>query len=296
MSNQRAKVRLSEVAGRQWGRVAWEQIVGLGVDKWTINDWRVQGYLHRVHPRVYAVGHDAPSIEADLAAALLYAGPGAMLSHATALWWWGLLDEAPTTIHVSTPRRCRSRTGVWVHQRRTLKRAWRKRMPVSSVAQALLDYASGASLNNLRKALAKAEYHRVLDLPELRGLIGRGRPGSARLRQALDRHQPRLALTRSGLEETLFELCETSGIAIPEVNATIEGWTVDFLWRDERVVVEVDGYGNHHTPAQIDRDRRKDLALRAADLVVNRYSGRQLEFSRELITTDLKATLAKRSR
>ncbi len=93
----------------------------------------------------------------------------------------------------------------------------------------------------------------------------------------------------------LIEVCARFGIPIPEVNATIEGWTVDFLWRDEGVVVEVDGYGNHHTPAQVDRDRRKDLALRAADLVVNRYSRRQLEVGGELVGTDLKTTLAKRS-
>ena len=58
---------------------------------------------------------------------------------------------------------------------------------------------------------------------------------------------------------------------------------------------EVDGHGNHHTPAQVDRDRRKDLALRAADLTVNRYSGQQVEFGGDLIVADLKSTLAKRS-
>jgi predicted transcriptional regulator of viral defense system len=296
MGNQRAKVRLSEVARRQWGRVAWAQIVGLGVDKWTINDWRSQGYLHRVHPRVYAVGHDAPSIEGDLAAALLYAGPGAMLSHATAMWWWGLRDDPPPIIHVSTPRRCRSRPGVQVHQRRSCARTWHKHMPVTTVAQTLFDHAAESSWRAVRKALAKAEYQRLLSFPELEALIGRGRSGSVRLREALDRHQPRLALTRSGLEETLFELCESSAIALPEVNATIEGWTVDFLWRNEGVVVEVDGYGNHHTPAQVDRDRRKDLALRASGLVVNRYSRQQIELGRELVGTDLKATLARRRR
>jgi len=42
-------------------------------------------YLHPELLRVYAVGHRAPSVEADVTAAVLYAGPGAMLSHAAAL-------------------------------------------------------------------------------------------------------------------------------------------------------------------------------------------------------------------
>src|SRR5436305_12737750 len=108
MDNRRAKVRVGAAAGRQRGRIAWYQLAALGVDRKTINRWVKQGYLHRVLPHVYAVGHDAPSVEGDLAAAVLYAGPGAMLSHATAVWWWGLIEKQPHTIHVSTPRKCRS--------------------------------------------------------------------------------------------------------------------------------------------------------------------------------------------
>lgn len=291
MPNQSAKVRLSQVAGRQWGRVTWEQIVGLGVDKWTINSWLKTGYLHRIHPRVYAVGHRAGSVEADLSAALLYAGPGAMLSHGTAAWWLGLVDEPPSTIHVSTPRRCRSRRGVRAHQRRHCARTWHKGMPVTPVAQTLLDYASTASLNRVRKALANTEYHRLLDLAEVQALMGRGRPGSAKLRKALRRHQPQLARTRSPLEDTFLGLCENAGIALPEINAIVQGWTVDALWRDERFVVELDGYGNHHTRAQVDRDRRKELCLRGAGLMVARYSEDQIEHEPQLLIADVAATL-----
>ena len=75
MTNQSSKVRLAHVASRQWGRVTWAQIEALGVPKSTVAAWLNQGYLHRRLPGVYAVGHSSGSIEADLAAALLYAGP-----------------------------------------------------------------------------------------------------------------------------------------------------------------------------------------------------------------------------
>lgn len=70
-----------------------------------------------------------------------------------------------------------------------------------------------------------------------------------------------MALARSGLEVVLFELCEAESLPLPELNARVAGWDVDALWR-ERVVVEADGPENHRTPAQMRRDRRKELDLR----------------------------------
>src|SRR5690349_19310148 len=119
-----AKVRW--LAERQWGRVSWAQLVALGVDDSAISRWAASGYLHQELPRVYAVGRRAPSVGGDHTAAVLYAGPGAMLSHASALWWRGLIDKQPHPIQVSTPRRCQSLRVVKVHGRRTCTRAWHK--------------------------------------------------------------------------------------------------------------------------------------------------------------------------
>jgi very-short-patch-repair endonuclease len=226
---------------------------------------------------------------------LLYAGPGAMLSHATAAWWWGLIDRAPSVVHLSTPGRARSRGKLKVHPRRHCPRTWHRHMPVTTVAQTLLDFAATASLNRLRTAMATAEYRRLLRLQDAEALLGSGRPGSAKLRKAMRRHQPRLAQARSPTEVAFFALCEKHGLPLPEVNARVAGWTVDFFWPQEGVVVEVDPYGNHHTPAQVDRDRRKDLALRAADLVVHRYSRDQVERTAAETAADVSSALARRA-
>jgi predicted transcriptional regulator of viral defense system len=295
MSKQMAKVRVRRLASQQVGRIAWRQLREIGVADSLISCWVKQGYLHPKLPGVYAVGHDAPSVEADLAAALLYAGPGAMLSHGTAAWWYGLIEHPPARIHVSTPRKCRSRRGITVHQRRKCERTWHEGLPVTTLPQTLLDYAATASLNQVRVALANAEYQKVLNVPEVEALLGKGRPGSARLRTALRRHQPRLAYTRSRTERTFLDLCESAGIPLPEVNVRLAGWTVDFYWRQQGVVVEVDGHDNHHTRAQRDRDRRKDLALRNAGRVVNRYSREQVETAGQAVLADVAATLANRA-
>jgi len=245
-------------------------------------------YLAPVLPRVYAVGHRAPSVEADLTAAVLYAGPGAMLSHATALWWLGLLERQPWSIQVSTPRRCRSLPGVQVHGRRTCQRIFHKGLPTASLEQALLDYAAVAPLERLRHALAVADYRKVLDIAAVRATAGNGRPGSTELRKALARHEPKLAHTRSPLERLFLPLCERAGIPMPDVNVWIAGVLVDAVWRQQKLVVELDGRENHSSWGQIQDDRSKELRLRAAAFEVIRYGTRQLEEEAPAVEAELR--------
>ncbi len=283
---------MAALAGRQWGRVTAAQIKALGVTSKTIAAWKRQGYIHQVLPRVYAVGHRAPSYEADLAAALLYAGPGAALSHQTAARWLGLLDDTPRVIHLSTPHRCRQQPGITLHHRRQLDRRWHRGFPLTTVPQILLDVAATQPRRALRKALANADYRKLLDLQAINPILGSGRPGSGRLREALAEHQPRLACTKSGLEVAFFELCESRGLPLPEVNVRVAGWEVDALFRDKRIAVELDGYGNHRSPAQIKRDRRKELALRQAGLLPVRYSDEQLADNPQEVVADVERLLA----
>lgn len=283
-----AKFRLASVADRQWGRVTWSQILVLGVDRALISRWIRGGYLHRSLPRVYAVGHSSGGAESDLAAALLYAGPGAMLSHVTAAWWWGLLDDPPRLTHVSTPRQCRSRPGIKVHARRSHERVWHRGFPTTTLPQLLLDLAAQEPLRTVRRALAKADYARILNLPEIEAILGRGRPGSRTLGAALAQHQPRLARTKSDNEVLFLEICEAAGISPPEANVYVAGWEVDALWRSERIAVEIDGYGNHRSRAQVRRDRQKDLTLRAHGFTPLRYSDEQLNDRRDEVIADLR--------
>jgi hypothetical protein len=292
MRTRSAKEEVSRLAERQSGRVGWAQLVALGVESWTVARWVADGYLRRELPRVYAVGHRAPSIQADLTAAVLYAGPGAMLSHATALWWHGLIEHQPWPIQASTPRRCRSLEGITVHGRRTCARVWHKRLPTTTVQQALLDFAAVAPLERLRHVLAVADYRQVLDLDALKGAAGKGRVGSSKLREALMRHEPKLARTRSPLERLFLPLCERFGIPLPEVNVWIAGVLVDAVWREQKLVVELDGRDNHSSWAQIQDDRAKELILRTAGFVVVRYGTRQVEEQPELVAADVIAQLA----
>lgn len=276
--------------------IGCRQLEACGVSKSRARRWRADGSLHVLFPTVFTLGHTSVPIEGLLTGALLYAGDGAVLSHATAAWWWGLIDHAPRRIEVSVPHRARSIDGVLVHQRRYLPSTRHRRFPITSVAQTVLDYAAGADLITVRRVLAQADYRRLLDPAAVEAVLGQGRPGSARLRQALERHQPHLARTRSWLEAVFVPLCEAAAIPLPEINVRVAGWTADALWRAEKVIVELDGYDNHSTRGQIERDRRKELALRAAGFLVIRYTWDQVVNQPQLVSADLAATLAARSR
>ena len=293
MRSRSAKDLVARLADRQNGRVSVAQLKAVGVASVAVARLVADGYLRPDLPRVYAVGHRAPSVEANVTAAVLYAGPGAMLSHATALWWRGLLDRRPWPLEVSTPRRCRSLPGVTVHGRRDCRREWHNGLPMTSIEQALLDFAAVAPLERVRYALANADYKKALDVDALQVIAGNGRPGSTNLRTAIKRHDPRLARTRSPLERIFLPFCEARGIPLPDdVNVWIEGVLVDAVWWKQRLVVELDGKDNHSSWAQIQRDRSNELKLRAAGFDVRRYGTVQFDEQPELVARDLIARVS----
>ncbi len=241
--------------------------------------------MHPELPRVYAVGHPGRSTESDLAAAVLYAGPGAMLSHATAAWWLGLLKYAPRQIVVSTPRRVSDRENIVVHGRRDVQRIWHNGLPVTDPSRTIIDFAATGPPDLLRFVLANADYNDVLDqaaLSEVRAIAG-----APALREALRIHLPELARTRSELEGLLLTVCQSEDLPIPQVNVYVRGWLVDACWPDRRVVVEVDGWRGHRSQAQLDTDHQRDLELRAAGYVILRYTWRQLVQTPAAVAADI---------
>ncbi|MBI4943340.1 MAG: type IV toxin-antitoxin system AbiEi family antitoxin domain-containing protein [Actinobacteria bacterium] len=112
-------------------------------------DWLVaSGRWVRLLPGVFVVHTGPVSAEARTWAALLYAGPGAVVGGRTALWLGGVLDEPPQAVTVCIPvgRRVRRQPGLVVVRTATLADA---RHPVASpprlrVEEAVLDVAAAA--------------------------------------------------------------------------------------------------------------------------------------------------------
>ena len=95
--------------------------------------------------------------------------------------------------------------------------------------------------------------------------------GLARPQCGVDLHHAP-SLTRSEAEQRLLELIRQAGLPAPETNARLLGYEVDFLWRAQKLVVEVDGFAFHSTREAFERDRRRDTTLQAAGYRVIRFS------------------------
>jgi hypothetical protein len=299
VSDRSARERVARLAGRQQARITRAQLRQIGVGASTIGDWTAGHYLHRRLPGVYAVGTAARTVESTLFEAVLYAGPGAMLSHATAIHWLGLNDDPPAEIHVSTPRRRASLPGIRVHGRRALERTIHRGLPVAAIAQSLLDLAAVSERRPVpvRIALARLDFRHELDIGALEAVCRPGCPGTRLLKWAIANHDPRFAQTRSPLENDWLVACEQLDIPKPDtVNGHVHGIRCDNIYTNARLIVELDGYGNHRSRAQLRRDHRNDRILRGHGWLVLRYSWDDIHEDAAAVATEVLFELARRTR
>jgi hypothetical protein len=292
---QRRAVRIARVAERQGGVVSRGQLRALGLSDAAITRLVQSGWLYRIHPGVFAVGHPAIGILGRLHAALLYAGDDSALSHQTAGWCHEVIAVEPRTIHVSEPGERRSRPGVRIHHPRRVAFESVDGLRVTPLARTLLDLASVLDFHDLRRAIAEAGHRGMLDPVAVCAQLGRGRRGSPALRLAMATHLPELARAFSVLEERFLAVVAEAGLQLPEVNARIDAMTVDCLWRDARLVVELDGHETHDRTAAIETDRRREMRLRQAGFRVIRYTWQQVTQTPELIVAELRNELGQLS-
>ena len=99
-----------------------------------------------------------------------------------------------------------------------------------------------------------------------------------------------------GLRDDFLEFCERRGIPVPTFNVTLHGIRVDAHWPEHNLVVEVDGYANHSSRAQLRRDKRNDLVLRSHGLTVLRYDWALLHESPDQVHEDLLRASSRSSR
>jgi very-short-patch-repair endonuclease len=81
----------------------------------------------------------------------------------------------------------------------------------------------------------------------------------------------------------------------PEVNVKIDKHEVDFLWRTERLVVEVDGWESHGTRSAFEEDRARDARLALLGFEVLRFTWWQVESGARTVAATIRALLARGS-
>ncbi len=213
-------------------------------------------------------------------AAVLAAGPRAVLSHRSAAALWGIRHTASARIEITVPKQLRPRPNLLPHcavlpaDEVTVHDG----IPVTTPARTLFDLAAVLRPNELDRALNEAEIRRLPGPQPLLDLYS-GHRGTATLRTLLLNARRSL---RSPLEAEFLEFLDANGIERPETNVLIEGYECDAVWRDQRLIVELDGYTTHGTRRAFERDRERDRKLGAKGWRTARVTRRHLDEPAEL--------------
>jgi very-short-patch-repair endonuclease len=101
--------------------------------------------------------------------------------------------------------------------------------------------------------------------------------------------------TRSDLERLFLRLCREHGIPKPEVNVKVGPYTVDFLWREEQLVVEVDSYRYHSDRVTFRSDRARGRELNRRGIQLLRFADVELVEEPLAAVFSLRAHLRRRS-
>ena len=260
---------LGQVLRDQDGVLDAAQASAAGITLESLKNQLRYGRWQRVHRGVYAAFSGAPTRRAELWAALLRAGPDAILSHQTAAELYGLLDGQCPVIHVtvphdSNPARCGRISGVVVHRSRSTSRSRHPVLtpPRTRVEDTVLDLIECArSFDEAYDWICRA--------------IGRRRTTPERIRKAMD-SRPRMRWRRdvelalgdaSEGALSLLELRYVRGVERPhglpaaKRQARVRQQTgnryLDNLYEEYRACVEVDGTAAHPEDEQW-RDKRRD--------------------------------------
>lgn len=228
--------------------------------------------------------------------ALLYAGNGSAISHASAVWLWGL-GTAPDRTIVTAPhgRSIASTDEIWVRQsRRPFTPYRRDGISVTPPARSVLDAALDLRrLSDVDALFGRAVQRQLVDCADLDAeLDGAPSAGSRLPRQAL---ADLAAGSRSASEARFLRLVRRSGLPLPELNGPVETSLgtryVDALWRGLGKGVEIDGRAYHLGPGQWQADLLRQNAIQATGIVLLRIAARRLWSEPATVIEEVRAFL-----
>lgn len=270
-----------ELLAGQGAAIARRQGAEIGIDPRAMRTRVTSGRWQRLQRGVYAAFSGEPGRETMLWAALLRAGPGAVLSHQTAAERHGLIDEPSPVITITVPvSRSPARIkipGVVIHRSNAILRTKHPAMlpPCTRVEDTVLDLIQVArTFDDAYAWICRA--------------IGRRRTTADRLRQAMAarkkmrwRREITLALgdadggALSVLEYRYVHRVERPhGLPTARRQARIRQRTgnryLDNLYEEYGVCVELDGTAAHPADEQW-RDKRRDNANTVGGIVTLRF-------------------------
>jgi very-short-patch-repair endonuclease len=289
----------SQIAATQRTCLTTEQLLACGLGNDAVTYRLKTGRLHVVFRGVLSMGCGELPPLAREQAALLACGERSFISHRSAAFMWGLRKTPPAQVEVTVVgRSCGSRNGLRVHRIRAIDRIELRRhegLWISSPARLCLEIAARAP-SELADVLDAGLADRLLNRREIEAVLRRhrGRRGTARLAAVLG-DESAMTITRSDAEKAFLALIRDARLPRPVVNSRLGPYEPDFLWREQRLIVELDSYGFHGGPGGFQHDREKDLFYRDRDFDVLRFTRAHVVYEPPMVLVRLAQALARRS-
>jgi hypothetical protein len=294
------RTMLAKLLGRQHDVIARQQAMLCGMSEQALRHrLRPGGPWQRLLPGVYLAKTGTPTLDQRDAAALLYAGPGSVITAFAALRRLGI--RAPSTAHVDVlvPVDRRRRSVEFVRVQRT------RRMPG-------LVYLSGTIHFTIAARAVADAARRSAGIRDVRAIVAssvqQGRCGVAELAQELDEGAPKGSIqfrrvlaevtdgVRSATEAEFRDLVKRAGLPMPMFNARLYAGDVllavaDAWWPDAGVVAEIDSREWHLSAEDWQRTMRRHARMTAAGIRVLHFTPEQVRTAPVEVVTTLRAAL-----
>lgn len=278
--------------------MAARQLGDIGLSRSAIASRVRRGALLRLYRGVYAVGYRPLTEQGRWMAAVLAAGPDAVLSHRSAAALWGITPRRVWLPEVIRPRKFGTHEGIVGH--RVLLPADEATVedgiPVTTAARTVFDLAAISTPREVERAFHELEVRRLWGKVSVKGLVDRypGHRGVASLRALLASRRP-IGVTRNEFEERFVAVLDSDGLPRPRFNPTLHlrgrFFELDALWDDQRLIAELDGGEAHRTDRAFHSDRKRDRTLLAEGYRTTRVTWHQLRDEPDQVAADLRQML-----
>ena len=292
------------LAALQHGLFTRRQALEAGFTRSAINHRLDRRVWVAVNRYVFMLAGTPANDRHTVMAKVLSAGPDAVATGTTALALHDVRGFRLLPAHVIVARRPPRwapaeviETSLLPMHHRTIVDA----IPTAIAARALFDLGASISPKRLARITDTVLAARRTTPQEVRAVLDdlaiSGRSGTRALRSVVVERPDGYVPATTELESRFIELVNAAGLEQPARQVNLGGalqWIgrVDFVWRQQRVVVETDGGEHHASISDRESDERRDRALEAAGWIVLRFSWIDVSRRPTSVTRTLRHALA----
>ena len=251
-------------------------------------------------PGVYLAMTGTPTPLQQEMAALLYAGPGSMITGLAALRCHHIGKAMPDLVDVLVPVTRQRHDVGFVRMHRTARmpeRIWERGLiRYVPPARAVADTARGlTSLRDVRAIVADAVQRRACQVRDLAAELNEGpRSGSALFRQALADVADGI---RSTAEADLKDLLARAKIPMPLFNPALYDQDGTFIarpdawWPELGIAIEVDSREWHLSPADHENTLTRGRRMGKHQIIVLRFTPNQIRSEAPAVVKDIREAI-----